>query len=42
MRGLFRLGRCHMMKHLWIGFLPMQLAGCLSPQDKVKAYINRA
>jgi hypothetical protein len=28
-----------MMKNLGIGFLLMQLAGCLSPQDKVKSYI---
>jgi hypothetical protein len=38
-RGLSRLGRCHIMKRLSIGFLLVQLAGCLSPQDRVKAYI---
>jgi hypothetical protein len=29
-----------MMKHLWIAFLLMQLAGCLSQQDKVKGYFR--
>jgi hypothetical protein len=39
MRGLSRLDRCYIKKRLWIGFLLMQLAGYLSPQDTVKAFI---
>ena len=39
MRGLYRLDRCYIKKRLWIGFLLMQRARCLSPRDTVKADI---